>query len=151
MQTCYFSGGRFLHLYRIFYKIHGIVQLQAGYLNSVRKNPTIQLVNSGLTNAVECLQVQYNSQEITYEELINIFIKQINVFQLNCQGSDVGTQYRAGIYHNDSKHKQIANGILSTMQFNCKEKIQVDVCSIANFYVAEDQFQLNKMEKQLIS
>lgn len=133
MNKATFAGGCFWCTEAIFQRLRGVSKVVSGYANSELKHPTYEQVGSGITNAAEAIQIEFDEKEISYEELLDVFFKTHDPTALNRQGADVGTQYRSAIFFHNDAQRLAATGK--------KDKIKDAVTEIAplvNFTKAED-------------
>jgi len=96
-----FGGGCFWCLDAIFRKIKGVKNVTVGYAGGRRPNPTYDQVCTGVTGHAEVVEIEYDENEVSYDELLDIFFEIHDPTQLNRQGNDVGTQYRSIILYLD--------------------------------------------------
>ena len=88
----------------VFERVQGVNEVESGYAGGKITNPTYEQVCSGATGSAEVIQINYDPDIITYDELLEIFWKTHDPTTLNQQGNDVGTQYRSAVfYHNDEQ------------------------------------------------
>lgn len=100
-DTATFGTGCFWCTEAIFQQLKGVLKVTSGYSGGTVEHPDYKLVCTGTTGHAECLQVQYDSSVISYDELLEVFWQTHDPTTLNRQGNDVGTQYRSVIfYHN---------------------------------------------------
>ena len=118
MKTAYFSLGCFWSPQLEFEKIKGVKKAEVGYCGGNDPNTTYEKVCSGSTNHAETIKVEFDENEISYEELVRFFFKIHDPTQLNRQGPDIGTQYRSEIFYKDENQKKIAEKI--KVEFNKK-------------------------------
>ena len=118
MKTAYFSLGCFWSPQLEFEKIKGVKKAEVGYCGGNDPNTTYEKVCSGSTNHAETIKVEFDENEISYEQLVRFFFKIHDPTQLNRQGPDIGTQYRSEIFYKDKNQKKIAEKIKE--EFNKK-------------------------------
>lgn len=107
LEKATFGSGCFWCSEAVFERVKGVNSVESGYAGGTVKNPTYEEVCSGSTGAAEVIQISYDPDIITYDELLEIFWKTHDPTTPNKQGNDVGTQYRSVIfYHNDEQQKQ---------------------------------------------
>lgn len=107
LETATFGSGCFWCTEAIFLNVDGVYHVESGYTGGKVKNPTYKEVCSGQTGHAEVIRLSFDPQEVTYDELLEIFWQTHDPTTLNRQGADVGTQYRSAIfYHNDDQRKQ---------------------------------------------
>lgn len=142
-DTATFGNGCFWCTEAIFQDLKGVLKVTSGYSGGKLKNPTYKEVCSGLTGHAECLQIIFNPDEITFEELLEVFWKTHDPTTLNRQGNDVGTQYRSVIFYHDEKQKQLAEHYKKELEeakiFN--NPIVTEVTAFDVFYPAENYHQ----------
>jgi len=92
-----FAGGCFWCLEAVYDQLKGVEHVESGYSGGRRPNPTYQQVCSGATGHAEAVQITYDSNVITFKDLLDVFFTVHDPTTLNRQGHDVGTQYRSAI------------------------------------------------------
>src|SRR5690606_13596263 len=96
------AGGCFWCTEAVFQRLKGIQSLLPGYMGGHTENPTYEEICTGNTGHAEVIQIEYNEDELSYRDLLDVFFKTHDPTTLNRQGNDIGTQYRSEIfYHND--------------------------------------------------
>jgi len=98
LEKATFGMGCFWHSEEIFRRVPGVVDTAVGYMGGSKENPTYKEVSSGKTGHAEVVEVTYDSEKITYSEILDIFWKNIDPTVKNMQGPDVGTQYRTVVF-----------------------------------------------------
>ncbi len=141
MKTIYFAGGCFWGVEEYFSRIKGVISVTSGYANSIKKNPSYKEVCSGLTMAAEAVKIEYHSNQIQLDSLINYFFNIIDPTILNRQGNDVGTQYRTGIYFTNHLDEVIIKRMLKFKQKDYTKPIVIEMKTLDNFYPAEEYHQ----------
>jgi peptide-methionine (S)-S-oxide reductase len=109
METATFGNGCFWCTEAIFQELEGVEKVVSGYMGGHVENPTYKQVCSGTTGHAEVLQITYDPQKISYEDLLEIFWKTHDPTTLNRQGNDVGPQYRSIIFYQNEAQKQLAD------------------------------------------
>jgi peptide-methionine (S)-S-oxide reductase len=89
----------------IFQQLKGVQSVTSGYSGGAVENPTYKQVCSGTTGHAECLQIVYDTDQISFDELLEIFWQVHDPTTLNRQGNDVGTQYRSVIFYHDEMQR----------------------------------------------
>lgn len=106
IKTATFGSGCFWCTEAIFERLKGVQSVESGYAGGRSENPTYEEVCSGETGHAEVCKIFYNPEQISYEELLEVFWRTHDPTTLNQQGADVGTQYRSVIfYHNEEQKK----------------------------------------------
>jgi len=103
-----FGNGCFWCTEAIFQQLRGVIKVVSGYSGGHVINPDYKSVCAGTTGHAECLDIEYNPEQISYEELLEIFWNTHNPTTLNRQGEDVGTQYRSVIFYHDAMQEKSA-------------------------------------------
>lgn len=92
----------------IFQQLKGVNKVSSGYSGGHTINPDYKSVCEGKTGHAECLHIEFNPKEISYEELLEVFWKTHDPTTLNRQGGDIGTQYRSIIFYHNKAQQEIA-------------------------------------------
>ncbi|WP_235296305.1 peptide-methionine (S)-S-oxide reductase MsrA [Portibacter marinus] len=108
MEKAILAGGCFWCTEAVFQDIIGVEKVVSGYIDGHVKEPGYREVCSGTTGHTEAIEITYDPEVITYEELLEIFWTTHDPTTLNRQGNDVGTQYRSGIYTHSDEQQNIA-------------------------------------------
>jgi peptide-methionine (S)-S-oxide reductase len=133
----------------IFKQLNGIIKVTSGYSGGKTENPDYKSVCSGTTDHAECLQIEFDSNVISYEDLLNVFWKTHDPTSLNKQGGDVGTQYRSIIFYHNDLQKEIAEKYIQQLDASGSyaKPIVTVIEPMQIFYPAEnyhqDYFALN--------
>jgi peptide-methionine (S)-S-oxide reductase len=140
--TAVFGGGCFWCIEAIFQRLKGVNHVSSGYTGGKSKNPSYKEVCSGLSGHAEVIKIEYDSDIISYKELLLVFFNLHNPTTLNRQGNDVGTQYRSGIYYSTDEEKAIAESFIKN-EANAlwDDPIVTEVKPLENYYPAEDYHQ----------
>ena len=136
------GGGCFWCTEAIFKKVSGIHKVISGYAGgNAPGHPTYREICSGLTGHAEVIQISYNENEISIQEILLIFLTTHDPTTLNRQGADVGTQYRSVVYYQNEEEKTIINDIIQQAQAYYSNPIITEVSGLPTFYAAEDYHQ----------
>ncbi len=140
-----FAAGCFWHVEEIFRKTSGVKSTQVGYSDGVTKNPTYEDVCTDTTGHAEAVEVDYDPQEVSYEELLKIFWNNHNPTTLNRQGPDVGKQYRSAVFFHTPEQRKAAIEMKEKLNPIAREKFQSDIVTeikpASDFYRAEEYHQ----------
>ncbi len=143
VDTATFATGCFWCTEAVFEGLNGVLKVTSGYSNGNTAQPTYQQVITGQTGYAECVQVQYESNKISYDELLEVFFQVHDPTSLNKQGADEGTQYRSGIFYHNGAQKERAlfykSELEKTKSFD--KPIVTEIAQAAKFYPAEDYHQ----------
>ena len=141
MDKALFGAGCFWGVEEFFRKINGVVTTQVGYSGGDTQNPTYQDVCNNSTGHAEVLEIQFDSNIISYIKLLDFFWECHDPTTLNMQGPDIGSQYRSVIFYFSEEQKKIAEESKIRNQKNFKNKIVTEIRKINTFYLAEDYHQ----------
>ena len=136
------GGGCFWCVEAVFQLIKGVEKVVSGYSGgNCPGHPTYREVCSGRTGHAEVVQVTFNPDSISYEELLIIFMTSHDPTTLNRQGADVGTQYRSVIYYHNDNQKMIAEKVVEQLAPYFDNEIVTEISPLETFYPAEDYHQ----------
>ena len=138
-----FAAGCFWHVEDLFRKAKGVKSTRAGYIGGKLTNPTYEEVCTDNTGHAEAVEIDFDPNEISYEELLDLFWNNHNPTSLNRQGPDVGIQYRSSIFFHDESQKQAAQKSKESLDSSGKfaKKIVTEIVSSPEFYNAEEYHQ----------
>ena len=105
-KTAVFAGGCFWCIQPAFDKAPGVIKTTVGYCGGTEPNPTYELVGSEKTKYRESIQIVYDPAKISYNQLLDIYWKQIDPTQSDGQFTDVGPSYRAAIFYASEAEKK---------------------------------------------
>ena len=108
MNQAIFCGGCFWCTEAVFKRLKGVSSVKSGYTGGFIKHPAYREVCQGTTGHAEGILINYNSDEISYESLLEVFFSTHNPTTLNRQGHDVGTQYRSAIFYTSESQKAVS-------------------------------------------
>ena len=150
MKTAYFSLGCFWSPQIEFEKIKGVKKAEVGYCGGNDPDTTYEKVCSGSTNHAETIKVEFDENEISYEELVKIFFKIHDPTQLNRQGPDIGTQYRSEIFYKDENQKKIAEKIKEEFNKKLNGKVVTNISEEKLYQPAEEYHQYYLKRKGIL-
>ena len=138
-----FAGGCFWCVESDFEKHDGVVEAISGYAGGHTDNPTYQEVSAGGTGHTEAVQVIYDPDKVTYNELLGIFWRHVDPTDAGGQFVDRGSQYRTAIFYHDEAQKRLAEAskqkIAASGRFD--KSIVTEIVKLDKFYKAEDYHQ----------
>ena len=143
LQTITLGGGCFWCTEAVFDRVRGITDVESGYTNGQTIQPTYEQICQGDTGHAEVVRLTFDADEISLEEILEIFFHTHDPTTLNRQGNDVGTQYRSGIYYDNPSHGELADGMVRQMSQDklFGAPIITEVKPLANYSTAEDYHQ----------
>ena len=143
IETATLGTGCFWCTEAIFGQLKGVEKVTSGYSGGHMENPDYKTVCSGSTGHAECLHIEFDSEIISFEELLHVFWKTHDPTTLNRQGNDVGTQYRSVIFYHDDNQRNIALRYIAqlTEKNTFPNPIVTTLEPFVTFYPAEDYHQ----------
>lgn len=145
-----FGAGCFWGVEAAFRGVPGVVDAPVGYSGGRVENPTYEQVCTGGTGHAEVVQVEYDPEAVSYEELLEVFWKNHDPTQVNRQGPDVGSQYRSAIFYSDEEQRRTAEAAKERAQGSYRSPIATEITPAGTFYRAEEYHQ-RYFEKKGIS
>ncbi|MDD3646067.1 MAG: peptide-methionine (R)-S-oxide reductase MsrB [Candidatus Gracilibacteria bacterium] len=142
-KNVYFAGGCFWCLQGIFEVQKGVKEVIVGYLGGLKEDASYEKVSTGKTEHREGIKVTYDSEVISYKDLVELFWMQIDPTDEGGQFVDRGPQYTTAIYYNDDEEKFIALKSKSDLEASGKfnKKIATKIINFTTFFPAEDYHQ----------
>ena len=133
-----FGAGCFWHVEDLLSKTKGVTSTAVGYIGGELENPTYEQVCTDQTGHAEAVEVEFNPDEISYQELLDVFWKNHNPTTLNRQGNDIGPQYRSVIFYKNDEELTDIEEVIGYLQQNFVDDIVTEVSPLINFFVAEN-------------
>lgn len=139
LQKITFGNGCFWCTEAIFQTVKGVKSVTSGYMGGDVANPTYEQVCTGQTGHAEVIQLEYDADEVSLDEILLIFFKTHDATTLNRQGNDIGTQYRSAIFYHNDEQKQAAEAMIIklTNEKVYDNPIVTEVTEATEFYPAE--------------
>ena len=142
MAQAMFGAGCFWGVEYNFSKVKGVNGVVSGYSGGKTDNPTYEQVCSSNTDHAEVVLIDYDSDVVSYDTLLNVFWEKHDPTTLNQQGVDVGTQYRSAIFYFTEVQKEIAKKSLEYRQNKLGDrKIVTEITEAKEFWKAEEYHQ----------
>jgi len=143
LQLATFAAGCFWGVEESFRKIKGVKSTMVGYTGGRWENPTYNDVCADLTGHAEAIQLQYDPQEISYEDLLEVFWSIHNPTTKNRQGFDYGIQYRSVIFYHTPEQELSARRSIEELEKSgrFRNRIVTEIVPAATFYKAEEYHQ----------
>jgi len=143
-----FAAGCFWHVEDLFRKVKGVSSATSGYTGGTMPSPSYQDVCTDRTGHAEAVQVEYDPEHVSYDDLLKVFWENHNPTTLNQQGPDVGTQYRSAIFYHDAEQEKAAKLSMKKLQDSMPEKkVVTEITPVKEFFKAEEYHQ-RYFEKQ---
>lgn len=140
-ETATFAGGCFWCMEGEFAQVPGVQKVTSGYTGGHVKTPTYEQVSAGNTGHVEAIEIRFDPAQVTYQQLLDIFWRNVDPLDEYGQFCDKGAQYRAGIFYHSDEQKKLAEASKEKVGAMFKEPIATIVEKVSTFYPAEDYHQ----------
>jgi peptide-methionine (S)-S-oxide reductase len=132
------GGGCFWCIEAVIQRLKGVEKVESGYAGgSVPGKPTYREVCSGKTGHAEVIRVTYDTSQLSFHDLITIFMTSHDPTQLNRQGADRGTQYRSVIFYYSEEQKQIAQKVFEELKDTFLNPIVTELSEVPEFHMAD--------------
>lgn len=143
MEQATFGGGCFWCTEAVFQNLKGVAKVVSGYMGGHTDNPTYKDICNGDTGHAEIIQIEYNEEEISFEDLLLVFFKTHDPTTLNRQGNDAGTQYRSVVFYENQEQKLAAEKMIDNLEKEMvfDRPIVTEITPISKFYSAENYHQ----------
>ena len=135
-----FAGGCFWGVEYYFQQVPGVTSTTVGYTGGHLDNPTYEQVCTDKTGHTEAVEVLYDPEKTSYEQLAKLFFEIHDFTQYNRQGPDIGTQYRSVIYYLDNQQKEVAARLIETLKQKGYD-LKTEVQPAEKYWPAEDYHQ----------
>ncbi|WP_333662260.1 peptide-methionine (S)-S-oxide reductase MsrA [Acinetobacter sp.] len=140
MQQALFGGECFWCVEAVFLQLKGVEKVVSGYAGGIVHNPSYEQVCQGNTQHAEVVLIDFDEQQISYSQLLNVFFTTHDPTTLNRQGNDIGTQYRSVIYYFNDEQKQQAEQVIQGLEDE-NLNIVTELSPAPTFYPAEEYHQ----------
>ena len=143
IETVYLAGGCYWGLEDLISKIPGVIETTVGFSGGHVKNVSYREVTTGTTGHAETVKVVFDSDILTFSDLLLFFFKIHDPTTLNQQGNDMGTQYRSAIFATTDEQILLAEDLIKKIDLSgvLKRKITTEVNTFSSFYPAEENHQ----------
>lgn len=142
-ETAIFAGGCFWHMEESFEKLDGVLRVESGYTGGHKENPTYAEVGSGTTGHLESVEVRYNPNQITYDNLLQVFWQNVDPTDADGQFVDRGDEYLSAVFYTSNEQKELAeasrDALVASKRFD--KPIVTKISSASTFYKAEVEHQ----------
>ena len=140
-DKAYFAGGCFWCVEESFEKLNGVEEVISGYSGGITENPTYKEVTYGKTGHFEVVEVIYDKDIISYEELLNNFWVNIDPFDAYGQFCDKGYSYRSVAFYKSDEEKKLIERDIGDIEEKFNKKVVTYLRKFEKFYKAEEQHQ----------
>ncbi|NMC55165.1 MAG: peptide-methionine (S)-S-oxide reductase MsrA, partial [Chloroflexi bacterium] len=143
LETATLAGGCFWCLEAVYDQLKGVKDVVSGYAGGSVRNPSYREVCTGRTGHAEVIQIQFDPQEISFRQILEVFFTIHDPTTLNRQGADVGTQYRSAIFYHSPAQKETAEAVIRELEAAqlWPDPIVTELTAFDQFYPAEDYHQ----------
>jgi peptide-methionine (S)-S-oxide reductase len=141
VEKATFAAGCFWGVEAAFRQLEGVLQTRVGYTGGTLPNPSYKDVCTDRTGHAEAVEVVFEPDQISYEDLLAIFWQIHDPTQVNRQGPDVGSQYRSAIFSHGPEQESAARASLKEAQSRLRKPIATEITPATEFYPAEDYHQ----------
>lgn len=143
IQTATLAGGCFWCLEAVYDNLLGVLDVTSGYTGGHLPHPAYHEVTSGRTGHAEAVQITFDSNLVSFRELLEVFFTIHDPTTLNRQGADIGTQYRSAVFYHSDEQKLITEQIIAELEGQeiWKNPIVTQVVPLEAFYPAEEYHQ----------
>ena len=142
IQIATVGGGCFWCTEAVFQEVKGVENVVSGYSGgNVPGRPTYREICSGLTGHAEVVQITFDANVISYQDILVIFMTTHDPTTLNRQGADRGTQYRSVIFYHNTEQKNSAELVLKELAVYYDDSIVTELTEAQPFFEAEKEHQ----------
>jgi len=143
MAKAMFGAGCFWGVEAAFRQVAGVGDVAVGYSGGTSENPTYEQVCSGVTGHAEVVEVTYEPEAVSYEDLLATFWSAHDPTQMNRQGPDIGTQYRSAIFVRDDEQRRLAEESRSRLEASgrLRRPVATEITPAGPFWRAEEYHQ----------
>jgi peptide-methionine (S)-S-oxide reductase len=137
------AGGCFWCTEAAFKEVPGVESVTSGYTGGHVEDPSYKQVTTGTTGHAEAIQIEYDPDQLSYEDVLEVFFTVHDPTQLNRQGPDVGSQYRSAIFSHDDAQRETAEEFIEALRTvdAYEDEIVTEVESLEEFWPAEEYHQ----------
>ena len=140
-ETATFGAGCFWGVEAAFRQIEGVTRTRVGYSGGKLENPTYEDVCSHTTGHAEVVEVTYDPERVSYDQLLDVFWDEHDPTQVNRQGPDIGSNYRSAIFFHEAEQQEAALRSKAREQAASPAPIVTQIEPAQTFYEAEDYHQ----------
>ena len=140
-DKAYFAGGCFWCVEESFEKLNGVIEVISGYSGGTTENPTYKEVTYGNTGHFEVVEIIYNKNIISFEELLKNYWINIDPFDAYGQFCDKGYSYRSVAFYQNDKEKKLIERDVKNLEKKFNKKVVTYLRKFKKFYKAENRHQ----------
>jgi peptide-methionine (S)-S-oxide reductase len=135
------AGGCFWCTEAVFLDVVGVKSVESGYTGGTVANPTYKQVCGGDTGHAEAIRITFDNEQLSYDDLLDMFFATHDPTQLNRQGNDVGTQYRSAIFPLDEEQERKARAAIDRANAEQGDRVVTTIEPLGEWYPAETYHQ----------
>lgn len=138
-----FGAGCFWGVEAAFLKVPGVKDVTSGYSGGAVDNPDYRMVCTGTTGHAEVVEVEFDPDKVSYDQLLDVFFDIHDPTTVNRQGFDIGTQYRSAVFFHTPAQEAAATAKIQALEAEGRfhDPIVTEVAPASPFYRAEDYHQ----------
>lgn len=140
-ERAYFAGGCFWCIEADFERLPGVAEVLSGYTGGTTENPTYRQVTGGNTGHYEAVEIQYDPDLVSYEQLLYAFFRSVDPTDADGQFCDRGDSYRTAIFVSNAEERAAAAAALARAERDLRQEIVTPILDASTFYEAEDYHQ----------
>ena len=140
LETAIFAGGCFWGVEYLFQKVEGVMDISVGYIGGDKLEPSYKEVCNGTTGHAEAIQIIFDPDVVSYEELTKLFFEIHDFTQVDRQGPDIGEQYRSAIFYTSDEQEEIARKVIKIL-INKNYEVATAMVKVTKFWHAEEYHQ----------
>lgn len=142
-ETALFAAGCFWGVEAAFRRVPGVLATAVGYSGGTTRNPTYEEVCTDRTGHAEVVQVEFDPQQVSYRQLLEVFWSCHDPTQVNRQGPDVGRQYRSAIFFTSPEQEAVARASKDRLETSRRfaRPIATEIAAAGTFFRAEEYHQ----------
>jgi len=140
-EVAILAGGCFWCTEAVFLDVVGVQSVESGYTGGDIINPTYKKVCGGDTGHAEAIRITFDPEQVSYDDLLDIFFATHDPTQLNRQGNDIGTQYRSAIFPQSPEQDDKARAAIARANEQHGGRVVTTIEPAGDWYPAEDYHQ----------
>lgn len=141
MKTAYFAGGCFWCITPTFQELEGVAAVTSGYSGGAEVNPVYEDVKYQRTGHRETIRIDYDPQQVSYPQLLQIFLDGVDPFDEGGQYIDRGHSYTLAVYYETAEEQNLALSAIASLEAESGQTVYISVEPFGAFYTAEEEHQ----------
>jgi peptide-methionine (S)-S-oxide reductase len=140
-EKAVFAGGCFWCMEEAYEAVEGVSAVVSGYEGGTVDNPTYEQVSGGETGHYEVVEVEYDPDVVTYEQLLDVFWKNVDPYDDRGQFCDKGSQYLSAVFYGNDEERQLAEASRAKIAADSGQSVVTEILPDTRFYPAEEYHQ----------